>query len=234
MSNLRSFPNAIKYALVITVDNYQGLRDQGYPGFDDIEETKADRQQHLDGLPHLGFEPENIIDLNNPTREEVHAKVTELRNVILDNAANGKRSFLYSYFGGAGATIGAPGQVIVLNGADKHVGYPLESRLEVLSSCNGMVCVAMVFDCSRVPLSPGLGRGENDEAEAAEWAAIEGGFNNRSRNLLVYRSAPAGMQAPPASPVAAAFFEHLKNACKKNGKSSTMDLINFTRYTEVS
>ena len=41
--NLRAFYNPIKYALVITVDNYADLRNQGYPGFWDIEEVKDDR-----------------------------------------------------------------------------------------------------------------------------------------------------------------------------------------------
>ena len=43
-SSSKDFSNAIKIALVITVDSYDKLRGQGYPGFDDINETKADRQ----------------------------------------------------------------------------------------------------------------------------------------------------------------------------------------------
>ena len=65
-SSSRDFSNAIKIALVITVDSYDKLRGQGYPGFDDINETKADRQINLDSLPHMGFT--QIIDLNTPTR----------------------------------------------------------------------------------------------------------------------------------------------------------------------
>ena len=40
---MTEFPDAIKYALVITADSYAGLRAQGYPGFFDINETKDDR-----------------------------------------------------------------------------------------------------------------------------------------------------------------------------------------------
>ena len=40
---MSEFTDAIKYALVITVDSYAELRAQGYPGFFDINETKADR-----------------------------------------------------------------------------------------------------------------------------------------------------------------------------------------------
>ena len=111
-------------------------------------------------MPHLGFD--NIIDLNNPTRDQVNAKVLELRKTVLDNAAKGKRSFIYAYYGGAGCHNNAPGQCLVLNGTDKHVVYPLESRLDVLSRADGdMVAVYMVFDCSRVPISPGLTLGQN-------------------------------------------------------------------------
>ena len=41
-SGLRKF-DCVKYALVITVDSYAGLRSQDYPGFDDIPETRNDR-----------------------------------------------------------------------------------------------------------------------------------------------------------------------------------------------
>ena len=69
MSSLRPFPEPIKYALVITVDKYDDLRNSGFPGFHDIEETKADRAINLEHLPHLGFDADKIIDMNNPTRD---------------------------------------------------------------------------------------------------------------------------------------------------------------------
>ena len=104
---MSQFEDAIKYALVITVDNYAQLRAQNYPGFFDIEETKLDRQQHLTNLPHLGFD--NIIDLNNPTRDQVDEKVLELRKTVLNNAQHGRRSFIYAYYGGAGCATSSPG-----------------------------------------------------------------------------------------------------------------------------
>ena len=94
----------------------------------DIEETKDDRAHNLNNLPHLGF-GDNIIDLVNPTRDQVHANINSLRDIFVDNAKNGKRSFLYAFYGGAGAILSGPGQIIVLNSADKTVGYPLENRL---------------------------------------------------------------------------------------------------------
>mgnify|MGYP001492104959 FL=1 len=56
----------------------------------------------------------------------MHKAVTNLRDLFHQNALAGTQSLLYAYYGGAGASIGAPGQIAVLNGDDKNVGYPLE------------------------------------------------------------------------------------------------------------
>ena len=89
----------------------------------------------------------------------------ELKTTLLDNTKAGKKSFIFAYYGGAGGYIGAPGQIIVLNDSCKSVGYPLEERLEILARLNGLSCVFMIFDCSRVPLSKGLDCGANVRAE---------------------------------------------------------------------
>ena len=169
VSSMKDFDGATKYALVITVSNYQGLREQGYTGFSDIEEVKDDHKTHDDNLKYLSFEKENVIDLVNPTREQVNESVIKLRDIFLENASAGNESLLYAYYGGAGASIGAPGQIVVLNGTDKNVGYPLEERLISICSMNDLTAGLMIFDCSRVPLSPGLTIGANIETENEEW-----------------------------------------------------------------
>ena len=234
VNNLESFEDAALYALVITVDDYSGLRAQGYNGFSDIEETNDDRKVHDVNLQYLGFEAEATIKLHNPTRDQVHKAVTDLRNIFQQNAAAGTQCLLYAYYGGAGASIGAPGQVIVLNGDDKHVGYPLETRLQTISSMNNLTSCIMVFDCSRVPLSPGLTMGANIEAEKEEWQKFEGELTTVKRNYIAFRSAGPSMQMSLASPVAQGFFQHIKDKCLAKGACGTADLMEFSKYTEVS
>ena len=234
VSNLEDFEDAVPYALVITVDDYSGLRAQGYTGFSDIPETNEDKKVHDNNLEYLDFEPENTIKLHNPTREQVHTAVTDLRDTFHQNAKDGTQCLLYAYYGGAGASIGAPGQVIVLNGDDKHVAYPLETRLQTISSMNNLTACIMVFDCSRVPLSPGLTLGEKLQTEKEEWEKFEGELTTLKRNFIAYRSAGPSMQMSLASPVAHAFFQHIKDKCLAKGACRTADLMDFSKYTEVS
>ena len=88
----------------------------------------------------------------------------------MTNAENGSKTFLYVYYGGAGAHDGGPCQVIITDSAtSKHVAYPLEQRIEPLARMDDMTCVFMLFDCSRLPLSKGLTSGQSDDAENKEF-----------------------------------------------------------------
>ena len=155
-----------------------------------------------------------IIGLKNPTRDEVHAKVVELRDIFFKNTQEGKKSMLFSYYGGAGAALNMPGQVIVLNGTDKHVAYPLEERLDLLCAMNEKTCAFNIYDCSRVPLSPGLMLGENKAAEDEEWEKMKAELEGTKKNYLAYRAAAPNDQMALSSQVAKGFFDHIKAICQ--------------------
>ena len=72
------------------------------------------------------------------------------------------------YYGGHGCVGLSSGQNVVLNETSGDALYPLEERLRVLAQLGGKTAVVGMFDCSRVPASPGLTLGQSYDLEKEE------------------------------------------------------------------
>ena len=185
------FRSAIRYSWVITASDYSNLRNQDFDGFDDIETVDTDRKCMLRGLAAMKFPKETLVDMVNPSREEVHAQVTKFKDLFLQNIKEGKTSFLFVYYGGHGCAGLGPYQSIILNEKTKAAAYQLEDRLRDFSMFNKHVSVLSIFDCSRVPSTPGITAG-NHAIEKVEYDKLVGSFGSNSSYFIKYSSCSPG------------------------------------------
>ena len=89
-----------------------------------------------------------------------------MREIFKENVANQINSSLFVYYGGHGCSGFGSNQNIVLNEGSEGAAYPLEARLRDLATMNGYTAVIAMFDCSRVPVTPGMTLGKmHDEEE---------------------------------------------------------------------
>jgi len=182
------FGNAIMYALCITSGDYGKLRSAGFSGFDDIASITEDRAQMLAGLPKLEFKAENICDMQNPTRAELHEKIESYKDTFKVNVANNQRSFLMVYYGGHGCSGLGRYQNVILNESSPAAAYPLEERLRNLATMNGATAVCGIYDCSRVPATPGLTLGDTIDLEREEYEKLSGSYGSDAINYVAFRA----------------------------------------------
>ena len=90
-----------RIAMVVSVSSYKNLREQGFVGFYDIDETEDDHEIQAEGVTHLNFN--KIYNLREPKRSNVHEAMLEIRQKIEENRNEGKLTYVYFYYGGAGA-----------------------------------------------------------------------------------------------------------------------------------
>lgn len=132
----------------------------------------------LEGLPKLDFNAENICDLQNPTRAELHEKIESYKDTFKVNVGKNQRSFLLVYYGGHGCSGLGRYQNVILNEASPAAVYPLEERLRNLAQMNGTTAVCGIYDCSRVPVTPTMTLGDSIDIEREEYEKLSGSFGN--------------------------------------------------------
>ena len=69
-----------RIAMVVSVSSYKNLREQGFVGFYDIDETEDDHEIQEEGVKHLNFN--EIYMLREPKRSEVHEAMLKIRQKI--------------------------------------------------------------------------------------------------------------------------------------------------------
>lgn len=80
------------------------------------------------------------------------------------------------YYGGHGCSGFGPHQNVVLNEGSAAACYPLEERLRCLAQLNGLTAIMAIYDCSRVPATPGMTLGDSNDAESQEYQAMCGSY----------------------------------------------------------
>ena len=140
------------------------MREQGFVGFFDIDETEDDHQEQVEGISHLGYHETHV--LREPTREEVHDRMLKIREKVMENKGKGMLTYIYHYYAGAGANDqGYHGQCVILNTEDPKAAYPIERRLWDLAAMGKACVVHCIFDCGRLRMTDGLEGWREDSAK---------------------------------------------------------------------
>ena len=176
----------------------------------------------LKNLPKMNFDPSNICEMQDPSRAELHEKVESYKAIFQVNQNEGKQSFLLIYFGGHGCIGLASGQCIILNESNGAAAYPLEERMRCLSEMEG-VAVAGIYDCSRVPASPGLSLGQTYDLEKEEYNQLK----KDGAQYWAFRACQPLYQVPLDSKLAESFFQHV---AKKNQTSAAIEFNDLTDF----
>ena len=153
-----------KKAIVIGCGNYDQLREEeGYEGFQDIEESLMDVRVVRAGLRRLGFKKRDIVVLKDPDYVDVKLAMNDLMNFVLRAYKHEeKNTLIFCYYAGHG--IMDNNTKIVLNGPKM---YPLEKILRGMATSQGSYVVAL-FDCCREKFEAAATRGtgqNNDDDE---------------------------------------------------------------------
>ena len=81
----------------------------------------------------------------------------ELRKISQDKKVDGKFTYIYFYFGGAGANDGSYyGHCAIFNSEDARAAYPLERRIRTLANVEQNCVVHLFMDCARLKMTLGL------------------------------------------------------------------------------
>ena len=104
------------------------------------------------------------------------------------NVGKNQRSVLLVYYGGHGCSGLGRFQCAVLNEATKAAAYPLEERLRNLATMNGLTSVIGIYDCSRVPATPGMTLGDTVDIENEEYEKLSGSYADKTPNYVGFKA----------------------------------------------
>lgn len=93
---------------------------------------------------------------------------------------------------------------------------------------NDLTAVMTIFDCSRVPNTPGMTLGSTVDAEREEYEKLSGSYGNPGLNYVAFRACQPQYQLPLESKFAETFFKFIsKKAPKLNNSIQLRDLLEF-------
>ena len=92
---------------------------------------------------------------------------------------------------------------------------------------NGLTAVLGIYDCSRVPASPGLTLGDTIDVEREEYEKLSGSFGNNSCNYVAFRACQPQYQVPLESKLAESFWKHVDKKHLSNPALELTDIMDF-------
>ena len=159
--------------------------------------------------------------LREPKRSNVHETMLEIRQKIEENKNQGKLTYVYFYYGGAGANDQSyHGQCGIFDSEDPVSAYPFERRLWDFSAMDNKCVVHAMFDCGRLRMTDGLeGWREDKDEEDKQWKEWKDKNTNYNGgcNILIFRSTGPCDQANAKSYLSKKFFDTIKKKCMMNG-----------------
>ena len=84
-----------------------------------------------------------------------------------------------------------------------------------------------IYDCSRVPATPGMTLGDTADAEREEYEKLSGSFANKEPNYVGFKACQPQYQVPLESKLAESFFKHVSKKAHSNPALELSDLYDF-------
>ena len=92
---------------------------------------------------------------------------------------------------------------------------------------NGLTSVVGIYDCSRVPATPGMTLGDTVDIENEEYEKLSGSYADKTPNYVGFKACQPQYQVPLESKLAESFFKHIAKKAHSNPALELSDFFDF-------